>query len=129
MNYEKLTQPHIQFSERHIGPTVEQQTYMLNYLNCNTIEDLIQETVPKNILQKKDILQVDPCSEEEALLELKNILNKNLIWKSYLGQGYYNTHLPAVLQRNILENPSWYTSYTPYQPEICLLYTSDAADE
>ena len=118
MNYEKLTQPHIQFSERHIGPTVEQQTYMLNYLNCNTIEDLIQETVPKNILQKKDILQVDPCSEEEALLELKNILNKNLIWKSYLGQGYYNTHLPAVLQRNILENPSWYTSYTPYQPEI-----------
>ena len=118
MNYEKLTQPHIQFSKRHIGPTVEQQTYMLNYLNCNTIEDLIQETVPKNILQKKDILQVDPCSEEEALLELKNILNKNLIWKSYLGQGYYNTYLPAVLQRNILENPSWYTSYTPYQPEI-----------
>ena len=118
MNYEKLTQPHIQFSERHIGPTVEQQTYMLNYLNCNTIEDLIQETVPKNILQKKHILQVDPCSEEEALFELKNILNKNLIWKSYLGQGYYNTHLPAVLQRNILENPSWYTSYTPYQPEI-----------
>ena len=118
MNYEKLTQPHIQFSKRHIGPTVEQQTYMLNYLNCNTIEDLIQDTVPKNILQKKDILQVDPCSEEEALFELKNILNKNLIWKSYLGQGYYNTHLPAVLQRNILENPSWYTSYTPYQPEI-----------
>ena len=73
MNYEKLTQPHIQFSKRHIGPTVEQQTYMLNYLNCNTIEDLIQETVPKNILQKKDILQVDPCSEEEALLELKNL--------------------------------------------------------
>ena len=106
------------FSKRHIGPTVEQQTYMLNYLNCNTIEDLIQETVPKNILQKKDILQVDPYSEEEALLELKNILNKNLIWKSYLGQGYYNTNLPAVLQRNILENPSWYTSYTPYQPEI-----------
>ena len=118
MNYEQLTQPHMQFSERHIGPTLEQQTYMLNYLNCNTIEELIQETVPKNILQKKDTLQLEPCSEEEALAELKNILNKNSIWKSYLGQGYYNTHLPAVLQRNILENPSWYTSYTPYQPEI-----------
>ncbi len=118
MNYEQLTQPHMQFSERHIGPTLEQQTFMLNYLNCNTIEELIQETVPKNILQKKDTLQLEPCSEEEALLELKNILNKNSIWKSYLGQGYYNTHLPAVLQRNILENPSWYTSYTPYQPEI-----------
>ena len=106
------------FTHRHTGPNLKEQKYMLEFLGCKSLEDLLSQTVPHNILQNKSNLDLDPISEEKALDELKSIIDKNKIWKSYLGQGYYGTHLPSVIQRNLLENPGWYTSYTPYQAEI-----------
>ena len=103
---------------RHIGSTVDEQQMMLAYLQCKSSTQLLKETVPQNILQNKSNLNLDSVPEHKALEELSLIIDKNTIYKTYIGQGYYNTYLPAVIKRNVLENPGWYTSYTPYQPEI-----------
>ena len=103
---------------RHIGSTVDEQRVMLDYLQCKSSAQLLNETVPQNILQNKSNLNLDSVAEHNALEELHKIIDKNTIYKTYIGQGYHNTYLPAVIQRNVLENPGWYTSYTPYQPEI-----------
>ena len=109
------------FSHRHIGPTKEQIQQMLKALKCDSLKDLIQKSAPSEILSQQDQLNIDslvPISEHRALKKLKTLGQKNQLLKNYIGQGYYETSMPAVIQRNILENPVWLTSYTPYQSEI-----------
>ena len=106
------------FIQRHIGPSVDEQNIMLKELGYKNLDELIKNTVPEKILFKDDLEIGDPNSEYKALRKLKNISKKNKIYSSFIGMGYYGTYTPYVILRNILENPGWYTSYTPYQPEV-----------
>jgi glycine dehydrogenase len=106
------------FIRRHIGPSEEDQNKMLNELGFKSLDDLISKTVPENILLKEELDIGEPNSEYEALRKLKAISKKNKIYSNFIGMGYYGTFTPYVILRNILENPGWYTSYTPYQPEV-----------
>ena len=106
------------FIQRHIGPSIEEQNIMLKELGYKNLDELIKNTVPENILLKDDLEIGDPNSEYKALRKLKNISKKNKVYSSFIGMGYYGTYTPYVILRNILENPGWYTSYTPYQPEV-----------
>ncbi len=107
-----------EFLGRHIGPTENEQKSMLASIGFSSLEELCKHAVPKNIRVKTDLTLEKPYTESR-LLEKANILaHKNSLFKNYLGQGYYDTRTPAVIQRVILENPSWYTAYTPYQAEI-----------
>ena len=113
------------FVKRHIGLNAGQQAEMLKTVNASSLEELITEVVPESILNR-DLMTLDSdtsniaagLSEEQALSKLKSIAAKNKPLKSLIGQGYYNCHTPKVILRNLLENPAWYTAYTPYQPEI-----------
>ena len=106
-----------EFTQRHIGPGNEQVSAMLHQLGAPSLDALIRETVPASIL--RDSLPLpDGVSEHDALSELAAIAGKNQIARSFIGMGYYGTHTPKVILRNVLENPGWYTAYTPYQPEI-----------
>ena len=116
-----------EFTQRHIGPSEKEQTQMLDDLGLSSIDELVRQIVPDSILLRGDNKLPDGCSEYEALTELKELAGRNKVKRSLIGQGYYGTITPPVIQRNVFENPAWYTSYTPYQ--ACLLYTSDAADE
>ena len=107
-----------QFSERHIGPTQNEQELMLEKIGSSSFEELIDTTIPKNIRLSKKMDLPDPMNESELLDHMKKLGHKNKNYRSYIGLGYYNTVLPGVIQRNILENPGWYTAYTPYQAEI-----------
>ncbi|WP_185882438.1 aminomethyl-transferring glycine dehydrogenase [Blattabacterium cuenoti] len=107
-----------QFSFRHIGPSCHEIKQMLQTLKCQSIQNLINKTIPKKLLFKKKLIIPNSISEYEYLNHINNIGKKNQIYKSYIGLGYKNTILPAVIKRNILENPNWYTPYTPYQSEI-----------
>jgi glycine dehydrogenase len=106
------------FIRRHIGPSEEDQNKMLNELGFKSLDNLISKTVPENILLKEELDIGEPNSEYEALRKLKAISKKNKIYSNFIGMGYYGTFTPYVILRNILENPGWYTSYTPYQPEV-----------
>ncbi|HMO17580.1 MAG TPA: aminomethyl-transferring glycine dehydrogenase [Oligoflexia bacterium] len=106
------------FSSRHIGPSKTEQKKMLSVLGLTSIDQLVKETVPSDILLVDGLNLPPSISESEALSLLKVYSQKNLARRSYIGQGYYNTLTPAVIQRNIFENPGWYTQYTPYQAEI-----------
>jgi len=106
------------FQDRHIGPDQSEQQVMLDLLEFGSMNQLIDSVVPKVIRNHKPIFAQQDSTEEEALSEIHSLAKQNEVYKSYLGQGYYDTHTPAVIQRNILENPSWYTQYTPYQAEI-----------
>ena len=106
------------FIQRHIGPSIEEQNIMLSELGYKNLDELIKNTVPENILLKDELDIGDPNSEYKALRKLKNISKKNKVYSSFIGMGYYGTYTPYVILRNILENPGWYTSYTPYQPEV-----------
>ena len=109
---------HSDFVRRHIGPSNADQKSMLDSMGLDDLHALIQDVVPGNILNT-DRLAIDAgLNEADALEELAAIAAKNVVNKSLLGQGYYDCHLPGVIKRNVLENPSWYTAYTPYQPEI-----------
>ena len=112
---------HDAFLGRHIGPSSTDEASMLNFLGFTQREDLINSVIP-NKIRSKDKLPLgaysDAKSETEALELLASIANQNKVFKSFIGQGYYNNITPGVIQRNILENPAWYTAYTPYQPEI-----------
>ncbi|MBT5595961.1 MAG: glycine dehydrogenase (aminomethyl-transferring), partial [Flavobacteriaceae bacterium] len=108
----------IDFSKRHIGINSEEKKEMLDCLKVKSIEQLISETIPSNIRLKKD-MELDPAlNEYDYLNHIKNLSKKNKIFKSYIGLGYNEAIIPSVIKRNILENPSWYTAYTPYQAEI-----------
>ena len=91
---------------------------MLKSIGYTGMDEFIEAVIPSNILEKKNISIGEQRTEEEVLEELKNIATKNKVYKSFIGQGHYNTHTPKVILRNVFENPGWYTSYTPYQPEI-----------
>ena len=106
------------FMLRHNGPTVNETSLMLKKIGVSTIDELINKTVPKSIRLEHPLNLPEGISEYEYLNTIKEIASKNKIYKSYIGQGYYGTITPSVILRNILENPSWYTSYTPYQAEI-----------
>ena len=107
-----------EFIRRHIGITDDQKNSMLNDLGLSTIEELVREVVPTSILLRGDDKLPEGCSEQQALTELKDIASHNVLKRSLIGQGYYGTITPPVIQRNVFENPAWYTSYTPYQAEI-----------
>ena len=106
------------FSSRHIGINKEQKNYMLDSLGIDSIEQLISETIPKNIRLKKDLDLEEALSENEFLTHIEKLSKKNKNYKSFIGLGYNQSITPSVIKRNVLENPSWYTAYTPYQAEI-----------
>ncbi|RZP03172.1 MAG: glycine dehydrogenase (aminomethyl-transferring) [Gammaproteobacteria bacterium] len=106
------------FSDRHIGTTQEDRNSMLECIGYKSMDQFIKAVIPSNILEEGKINLGEQKTEEEALLELKQIAEQNKVYKSFIGQGHYNTHTPKVILRNVFENPGWYTSYTPYQPEI-----------
>ncbi len=107
-----------EFANRHIGPDEKEIASMLKTIGISSVDELIEKTIPSAIRLSKPIETSSPVSEFEYLSELKKIASKNLVYKSYIGKGYYNTITPSVILRNIFENPGWYTQYTPYQAEI-----------
>ncbi len=108
----------MKFSDRHIGPSLNEQRKMLNEIGLSSIQELIDQTLPSQIRLNKKIDLPEQLSESRFIEHLYHIGKKNKNYRSYIGLGYYNTILPGVIQRNILENPGWYTAYTPYQAEI-----------
>jgi len=108
---------HAPFVSRHIGPSPAEQEKMLKLLGFSRLDDFVDAVVPQDI-RRKEMRLPAPLSEREALAALQKIANKNQVFRSLIGQGYYGTVVPPVILRNVLENPAWYTSYTPYQPEI-----------
>ncbi len=109
---------HQEFIGRHIGPELEQQAQMLATLGYANMDEFIAAVVPDSIRMQNPLQLESAQTEAEALAKLRQISAKNQPLKSFIGQGYYNTHTPNVILRNVLENPAWYTAYTPYQPEI-----------
>ncbi|MCR6650987.1 MAG: aminomethyl-transferring glycine dehydrogenase [Cellvibrionaceae bacterium] len=107
-----------EFIRRHIGPDAVQTSTMLATLGVGNMDELIEKTVPAAIRQETTRQLQASLPEQHALAELKTIAKRNQIFKSYLGMGYHDTYVPNVILRNVLENPGWYTAYTPYQPEI-----------
>ncbi|MCG9759129.1 MULTISPECIES: aminomethyl-transferring glycine dehydrogenase [Pseudoalteromonas] len=106
------------FIRRHIGPSPAQVSEMLSALGVSSVEELIGQTVPASIRLEEGLQIGESRTEVETLSYLKSVASKNKVFKSYIGQGYHPTHVPNVILRNVLENPGWYTAYTPYQPEI-----------
>ncbi|PLW81319.1 glycine dehydrogenase (aminomethyl-transferring) [Kineobactrum sediminis] len=109
---------HQEFIRRHIGPTTEQQAEMAKILGYDSLEALIDATVPEQIRRREPMDLSGARTEQTVIERLRAMANKNTVLKSYIGTGYHDTYTPAVVQRNVLENPGWYTAYTPYQPEI-----------
>lgn len=107
-----------QFQSRHIAPNEHDTSVMLQTVGVDSIDELMDQTVPENIRLKKPLNLPKAKSEFDYLNNLRQVASKNKVLKSYIGQGYYGVIVPAVIQRNILENPGWYTQYTPYQAEI-----------
>ena len=106
------------FESRHLGPNEQEIAKMLNQLQLGSVEELIAQTIPDAIRLKKPMALADGISEHHFLKEIQNLANDNLHYDCYIGMGYHPAITPAVIQRNILENPGWYTAYTPYQAEI-----------
>jgi glycine dehydrogenase len=106
------------FITRHIGPSEAEVAKMLDTVGLRSLDELIDRAVPDVIRTTEPLHVGEPTSEVDALAAIRRIAEKNEVYTSLIGMGYYGTHLPAVIQRNLLENPGWYTAYTPYQPEI-----------
>ena len=106
------------FARRHIGPNAIELNIILKTIGVESVEELLNQTIPDNIRLKKDLNIPEGISEMEFLKEIKKLSSLNKNFKTYIGLGYHDTFTPSVIQRNILENPGWYTAYTPYQPEI-----------
>ena len=107
-----------QFTHRHIGSNIEEQNLMLKEIGCQSLNDLLESTLPKNILIN-DPLKIPVLDTEiEMLDEMSALSRTNKNFKSYIGMGYYNNITPSVIHRNMIQDPGWYTAYTPYQPEI-----------
>jgi glycine dehydrogenase len=111
---------HENFESRHIGPSLEQEATMLHELGFADLNSFIKSVVPENIAMGERLADVLPpaLSEVETIAELRKLADQNQVFDSLIGTGYYGTITPAVILRNVLENPAWYTAYTPYQPEI-----------
>ena len=105
-------------NRRHIGPSPAEMAQMLAVLGVATLDELIDQTVPASIRQAQPLAFGKPKSERELLWYMAEVAKQNEVFASMIGQGYHGTVTPPAIQRNILENPAWYTAYTPYQPEI-----------
>src|SRR2546421_8352958 len=106
------------FAERHLGPGPEERRLMLELLGFDSLEQLAAAAVPSQFRLSRPLALPAARSEFQALKDLRSLANQNQVFRSYIGMGYSDCILPGVLQRNILENPGWYTQYTPYQAEI-----------
>src|ERR1700681_1246997 len=106
------------FARRHIGPSPRDVSAMLETVAAKSLAALMAETLPSSIRQQAPLDLGTALSETEALAHMRKLASQNQVFTSLIGQGYSGTILPPVIQRNILENPAWYTAYTPYQPEI-----------
>ena len=106
------------FSKRHIGPNQKEQLEMLNEIGIGTISELIDQTIPAHIRLNRELTIDQAMTEQEYLRHVTALGNKNKVFKSFIGLGYHETIVPSVILRNVLENPGWYTAYTPYQAEI-----------
>ncbi|MDA0885085.1 MAG: aminomethyl-transferring glycine dehydrogenase [Bacteroidetes bacterium] len=106
------------FTRRHIGPNSSELNIILSTIGVKSVEQLLEQTIPEKIRLKNDLNIPEGISEMEFLKEIKKLSSLNQNFKTYIGLGYHDTFTPSVIQRNILENPGWYTAYTPYQPEI-----------
>jgi glycine dehydrogenase len=106
------------FESRHIGPDARQVREMLKVINAASLEELIAQTIPASIRRNNELSLPAAKSEYQFLQDFKKVASRNKVFKSFIGMGYYNTITPGVILRNILENPGWYTAYTPYQAEI-----------
>ena len=113
-----LLKPLDTFARRHLGPTPFDIDHMVEVLDVDSLDDLIAETVPANIRLPRPLQLDAPRSESEVLADLRALAQRNQLYRSFIGMGYYGTLTPGVILRNILENPGWYTQYTPYQAEI-----------
>ncbi|MGB2182041.1 MAG: glycine dehydrogenase, partial [Pseudomonadales bacterium] len=118
-------QPHLSdliqehdFIERHIGPGPKDTQAMLDYLQVTSTEELLEQTIPSSIRLTHPLALPNPVSENQTLVKLRAMAAQNQVKKSCIGMGYSNTLVPNVILRNVMENPAWYTAYTPYQPEI-----------
>ena len=107
-----------EFATRHIGPNEAEKQAMLKVSGQSSIEELIAKTVPKAIRLQQPLKTAGPVSEASYLEQLKEVAEMNQVFKTYIGQGYYDTLTPSVILRNLFQNPGWYTQYTPYQAEI-----------
>ena len=105
------------FSQRHIGPAEAGQARMLEAVGYTSLDELTEAALPAG-LASAGLTLAQALTEDEALAELRRLAARNTVATSMIGLGYYDTHTPAVIRRNMLENPAWYTAYTPYQPEI-----------
>ena len=106
------------FSDRHIGPRSSDQQDMLTKIGAQDLNELISQTIPDSIRLNRELNVPDALSESEYLSHIDELAAKNQLFSNYIGMGYYGTLTPSVIKRNILENPGWYTAYTPYQAEI-----------
>ena len=106
------------FADRHIGLNDADIASMLKTIGYDSLDQLTDTVIPDGIIDNSPLNLAPAVSEEQALEELFEIAKQNKVVKTLIGQGYYGTHTPKVIQRNVLENPAWYTAYTPYQPEI-----------
>lgn len=107
-----------EFLDRHIGPNQAEVDAMLSTIGCDSVEQVVAKTVPESILFGNRMKVEEGLSERDSLALAKKLAGQNQLFSNFIGQGYYGTLMPAVIQRNILENPGWYTAYTPYQAEI-----------
>ncbi|MDG1011386.1 MAG: glycine dehydrogenase (aminomethyl-transferring), partial [Luminiphilus sp.] len=105
-------------NRRHIGPSPSEMASMLEALGVTDLEELIEQTIPANLRQSQPLNFEEPLSERELIFKMRQVAAKNKVFTTMIGQGFYGTVCPPAIQRNILENPAWYTAYTPYQPEI-----------
>jgi len=108
----------VNFTQRHIGPRENDNNKMLSEIGCSSIDELIDKTIPSDIRLQRELSISGALSEQEYLTRIKALGAKNEAFKSFIGMGYYGTLVPSVILRNVLENPGWYTAYTPYQAEI-----------
>ena len=106
------------FHRRHLGPDEAGVTQMLEVVGSPNLDDLIDAIIPESIRDRTPLSLADPMGEEEALARLRGFAERNKVVTSLIGAGWYDTHMPAVIMRNVFEDPAWYTAYTPYQPEI-----------
>jgi len=108
----------MKFAQRHIGPSEDDQAQMLKTVGYNSLDELTSAALPPGLAADRELSLPAPLTEEQALAELRRLAGRNQVLTSMIGLGYYGTVTPAVIRRNLLENPAWYTAYTPYQPEI-----------
>src|SRR5436309_5727510 len=113
-----MASDHDLFQERHIGPSAEEQAAMLGTLGYDSLDEFIDAVVPADIRLRGALRTPEAITEQEALERLRLLAAQNQVFRSYLGMGYHDCFTPTVILRNVLENPGWYTAYTPYQAEI-----------